>query len=785
MTNPMVGVGDIIRGGAAGAPTNLAAPTTNGNYLLTSLVTAGAAVAPSWVAASQTGGASTIVQADANSDLATLGNLLMTKSNTADTTIDRLRLKYDANWEFAIRQKHVGGSHIEYGIWLNHSSWTNPVNFGSFGAGSINLPYMTALTLAAYDANKCLTSVAYSQTGAPSSIPQLDSNAYLTLGGSANCGIFVGKTSAPDTNGAAKGIQVVNQRNDGNGSFGGRLGLAHWRSDGTAIGTGTVLGFLMFGGPHTGSTTYTDANNIYTAGVWGMASEHRTDGSHLGTDLVFSTLAKATAGGMTAGQVNAGPGTEKLRLTGEGILTHTVPGTASTQAKASLQASLASGAAISSWIGTAISVDTAGYFAWRHNTTATDRRLCIGLGGQDPASANSSSLEIGRTVVSLGSGVKLSIGSAYQNAPLSFSATTGLKAILYDNNATNTKSGFGVDMSGAPYEHSSFCCLSGDGVSGHFSWGTYNGTTYAEKMSLWENGLLRLTAPSTATLPTLGTATGSLSLLNSTNQYGLYAGVVDSSGNAWLQVMRNNTAVAYDLVLQPVGGSVIFPGLIQRTVAGGSAAHYPYFVLASTYQAAGQSNDIEYRFNGATPGARLSFVNRATSTDIDLVGYGGGALKTIMSLIGDTGTVNIPGLTASRPVATDASKNLVSLAAPVTSGITSNLTMTTGGDSYLGGSITVGAGVWSLSGNAHVVQPSTSGYMSIRISNGSTNVCLNTSAIAASSSLSMALSPVIVTVASSTTFYLYVLSSINGATLVGDTGSGAGRRTWITAVQIA
>ena len=55
--------------------------------------------------------------------------------------------------------------------------------------------------------------------------------------------------------------------------------------------------------------------------------------------------------------------------------------------------------------------------------------------------------------------------------------------------------------------------------------------------------------------PTLGTASGGFSLLGGGGLYGIYAGVSDS-GNTWIQAMRNNTATAYELLLQPSGGNV-------------------------------------------------------------------------------------------------------------------------------------------------------------------------------------------------------------------------------------
>jgi hypothetical protein len=55
--------------------------------------------------------------------------------------------------------------------------------------------------------------------------------------------------------------------------------------------------------------------------------------------------------------------------------------------------------------------------------------------------------------------------------------------------------------------------------------------------------------------PTLGTASGHLSLTGNGALWGMYAGL-DDSGKGWIQQMRNDGATAYDLSLQPVGGNV-------------------------------------------------------------------------------------------------------------------------------------------------------------------------------------------------------------------------------------
>ena len=69
-------------------------------------------------------------------------------------------------------------------------------------------------------------------------------------------------------------------------------------------------------------------------------------------------------------------------------------------------------------------------------------------------------------------------------------------------------------------------------------------------------GALLHVVSETAGNPTLGTASGGLFLSSSNSLYGLYGGVNGATGNVWLQAMRNNSATAYDILLNPVGGRV-------------------------------------------------------------------------------------------------------------------------------------------------------------------------------------------------------------------------------------
>jgi len=67
---------------------------------------------------------------------------------------------------------------------------------------------------------------------------------------------------------------------------------------------------------------------------------------------------------------------------------------------------------------------------------------------------------------------------------------------------------------------------------------------------------LQTSSATTSPSPTLGTASGALYISNNDTAYGLLSGVA-ATGDAWLQVQRTDgTATAYNLLLQPSGGSV-------------------------------------------------------------------------------------------------------------------------------------------------------------------------------------------------------------------------------------
>jgi hypothetical protein len=111
--------------------------------------------------------------------------------------------------------------------------------------------------------------------------------------------------------------------------------------------------------------------------------------------------------------------------------------------------------------------------------------------------------------------------------------------------------------------------VTGTGTSGQVAY--FNGTSSitGESNLFWDStndrlGIatnsplhrLQITQAVDGSYPTLGTGKGALFVAGDTNLYGLYLGINTTDGNSWFQAMRNNTATAYNIVLNPVGGNV-------------------------------------------------------------------------------------------------------------------------------------------------------------------------------------------------------------------------------------
>ena len=109
--------------------------------------------------------------------------------------------------------------------------------------------------------------------------------------------------------------------------------------------------------------------------------------------------------------------------------------------------------------------------------------------------------------------------------------------------------------------------VSDTNISGNLIFGTNSASTgTAEKMRLDASGNLGIgtnspkvklqTVGETAGVPTLGTSSGGFLISSTNGLYGVYGGVNGSTGDGWFQVMRNDAATAYNILLNPSGGNV-------------------------------------------------------------------------------------------------------------------------------------------------------------------------------------------------------------------------------------
>ena len=112
-------------------------------------------------------------------------------------------------------------------------------------------------------------------------------------------------------------IESIGSRGDGNGTFGGRFGAGFRRNDGTAIATGTGLGYYAFGGQWGTGTTYNQTNFLYSASVVGVSEGSFTSATAMPTALVFSTGST----GSSLQSINVTYGTERMRISSTGVVT--------------------------------------------------------------------------------------------------------------------------------------------------------------------------------------------------------------------------------------------------------------------------------------------------------------------------------------------------------------------------------------------------------------------------------------------------------------------------------
>jgi hypothetical protein len=272
---------------------------------------------------------------------------------------------------------------------------------------------------------------------------------------------------------------------------------------------------------------------------------------------------------------------------------------------------------------------------------------------------------------------------------------------LNQHNSAATGYGVGIKLKNStypgsgnePHKWAGVAAIAGSAYSNEtdlaFYTGNSNGAdTSAPTAKAWlrsTTGRFEHKSLATVGLPTLGTATGSLALLDNSMVFGLYAGLVIADGRAWLQVMRNDSATAYDLVLQPAGGNVqIGPspmdvptaGRQNLVLSGQTGAGHLQFQTSQADTDTAPIGLIDWSDKNLTSGTDRKVVRIRALQDGGTAGQRGGKLTIGTRASGGTTitdwiTVNNAGLTAllsltaSRGLATDASKNLVSLPARV------------------------------------------------------------------------------------------------------------------------
>ena len=168
--------------------------------------------------------------------------------------------------------------------------------------------------------------------------------------------------------------------------------------------------------------------------------------------------------------------------------------------------------------------------------------------------------------------------------------------------------------------------VTGTGTSGQVAY--FNGTTTitSESNLFWDAtndrlGIgtssplhrLQVTQAVDGSYPTLGTGKGALFIAGDTNLYGLYLGINTTDGNAWMQAMRNNTATAYNLVLQPAGGNL----LVGTTTDSGSRLNVNGRIQGQEFFSVGSLNDTDGSFLIDHPGVqtwKIGITNNNSST---------------------------------------------------------------------------------------------------------------------------------------------------------------------------
>ncbi len=158
---------------------------------------------------------------------------------------------------------------------------------------------------------------------------------------------------------------------------------------------------------------------------------------------------------------------------------------------------------------------------------------------------------------------------------------------------------------------------------------------------------LQITQAVDSAYPTLGTAKGAFFIAGDTSLYGLYTGINTADGNSWLQAMRNNSATAYNIILQPAGGNVgigTTTPLAKLEVVPASG----YSILAGSYKI-GNVALPTVASDVATKGYIDSVLG--TSTAVGFLPLAGGTMTGAINM-GNNNITNLNNLTVTKITAT-------------------------------------------------------------------------------------------------------------------------------------